>query len=113
AVLVVKRLLSGRHVDDRQATMPEAHARLDVQTALVRPAVMLGLVDARQQFATHVAPAVKVEHSNDAAHDSLFLRASFERLVAALQPPRPNARADAFEASRRRRGRSPRPCARG
>src|SRR5436190_5895289 len=69
-VLVVKRLLSGGHVDDGQAAMPEAHAGLDMQTALVGPAVMLGLVDTRQQFSAHVPPAVQVEYSNDPAHDS-------------------------------------------
>ena len=47
AVLVEQRLLAGGHVDDRQPPMAEADARRDVQTALVRAAVVLALVHAR------------------------------------------------------------------
>ena len=41
AVLVEQRLLAGRDVDDRQAAVAEADARLEVQAALVRAAVQL------------------------------------------------------------------------
>ncbi len=40
-VFVVKRLLAGRQIDDRQPPVPQAHAGLDVQPAFIRPAVEL------------------------------------------------------------------------
>ena len=71
AVLVIERLLAGRHVDDGQAPVPEAQARLDMEPAFIGAAVMLHLVDARQQVAADVAPSVQIEHSDDSAHDFL------------------------------------------
>src|SRR5207302_1827050 len=39
AVLVEKRLLPGREIDDREPPVPEAQPRLEMQAALVGPAV--------------------------------------------------------------------------
>src|SRR5437660_12449761 len=44
AVLIPQRLLSGRKIDNRQPSMSEADASLDVQAAFVRPAMVLRLV---------------------------------------------------------------------
>ena len=68
-VFVVQRLLAGRQVDDRQAAMSEANARLDVHAALHRTAVVLRLVHPRQHGAIDVTPPAGVENSCYAAHD--------------------------------------------
>src|SRR5512135_1428406 len=51
AVLVEQRLLASGKIDDRQPPMAEAEPGLDVQPALVRSAVMLGFVHARDEIA--------------------------------------------------------------
>ena len=51
AVFVEQRLLAGGDVDDRQAPVAEAEARLDVQAAFVRAAVELRVVHALQHDA--------------------------------------------------------------
>ena len=48
--------------------MAEAEPRLQVQTALVRAAVMLALVHARQQPAVDLARPYPVEDADDSAH---------------------------------------------
>jgi len=68
AVLVVERLLAGGEVDDREAPVAEADARLDVQPAAVGTAVVLRLVHAVEERAVDLAPAGGVEDADDAAH---------------------------------------------
>src|SRR5262249_3783803 len=71
AVFVEHRLLAGRKIDDREPTMTEPEARLDVQPALVGAAVMLRLVHARQQIPAHFPPLTRIEDADDAAHGPL------------------------------------------
>ncbi len=68
AVFVEQRLLAGGNVDDRQAPVTQADAGLDMQAALVRPAVQLRIVHALQHRAADVAAAAGVENSGDSAH---------------------------------------------
>jgi len=67
-VVIEDRLLAGGDVDDGQAPVAEAHAGLDVQVALVRPAVMLGLVHPVQALALGETLTAGVEQAGDAAH---------------------------------------------
>ena len=67
-VFVVERLLAGGQVDDRQAPVPQADARLDMQAALVRAAMELGFVHPVQHGTIDVAPAAGIENAGDAAH---------------------------------------------
>src|SRR5205807_450080 len=68
AVLVEKRLLPGRKVDDRQAPVPEAQSRLEMQAAFVGPAVKLRLAHARDEIARDRSRSAQVHHADDAAH---------------------------------------------
>jgi hypothetical protein len=82
AVLVEQRLLSGGEVDDRQAAVTESDARFEMQPALVRTPMELGLVHAMQEVARDVAIAEGVEDAGYAAHGfSLVCCGSWLRLV--------------------------------
>ena len=67
-VFVEQRLLSRGHIDDGQATVSQAHARLEVQAAFVGTAVKLRLVHAVQHRMRDLAVAAGVENACDAAH---------------------------------------------
>ncbi len=56
AASAVQRLLASGNVDDAQAPMPEAEARLDVQIAFVRTAVVLTVVHAQEHMRRNLAP---------------------------------------------------------
>ena len=68
AVFVEQWLLTCRDVNDRQAAMPQADSRLDVQATLVRPAVPLRVVHALQNGTVDLAAAAGVKDSSDSAH---------------------------------------------
>jgi len=68
AVLVEKRLLAGGDVDDRQAAVAKAQARLDVQAAFVGAAVVLRIVHSRQRRAVDRTGTAGIEEAGDAAH---------------------------------------------
>ncbi len=69
AVLVEQRLLPGGEVDDREPAMAEPQAGLGVQPDLVRPAMVLGLVHARNEVARDRPRARDVHDADNAAHD--------------------------------------------
>ena len=68
AVFVVERLLSGRHVDDRQPAMAQTDARLDVIATLVRAAMMLRFVHSREGFARDYPALAGIEDACYSAH---------------------------------------------
>ena len=69
AVFVEQRLLAGRDVNDRQAPMAQAHARLNVQLALVWTTVSLRVIHALEHGATDGTVAAGVKNASDATHD--------------------------------------------
>jgi len=68
AVRVEQRLLAGGQVDDRQAAVAEADAGFQVDVALDRTAVELGLIHAFEGGALEIAPAARVKNANYSAH---------------------------------------------
>ena len=68
AVLVEQRLLAGGDVDDRKPAVAEPDARLEVQPAAVRAAMVLRLVHAVEQVARDLAAAARVEDACESAH---------------------------------------------
>src|SRR5262245_27063103 len=83
AVLVVERLLARREVDDREPAMPEADARLEVGAPLVRPAVMLALVHARDEIAGNLPPSAQIDDADDSTHGSAPHREALSGTLAA------------------------------
>ena len=68
AVLVEHRLLAAGDVDDRQTPVAQRQPRLEVVAALIRAAMVLGVVHAPHQRLVKVARTARVEHSGNAAH---------------------------------------------
>ena len=68
AVFVEQRLLARGHVDDGQPPVAEAQPGLDVQAALVGPAVGLRRIHAAKDDVVDGALATGVEEAGDAAH---------------------------------------------
>ena len=68
AVGTVQRLLAGGDVDDGQPPVAEAQARLDVQAAFIRAAMVLRVVHAPEHDGVGLALAARVEEAGDATH---------------------------------------------
>ena len=68
AVFVEDWLLPGGDGDDRQPAVPEAEARLDEVAALVRAAMMLRLVHAREHVTRDFPALASSKMPRDAAH---------------------------------------------
>jgi hypothetical protein len=67
AIFVVERLLARSQVDDRKPPVAEADARLDVERASIRAAVVLRLVHAREESAWDLPSSPQVHDSRDSA----------------------------------------------
>src|SRR3569623_1089646 len=68
AVFIEERLLPAGKIDDGEAAMTEAHARLDMNAAFFRAAVKLALVHAFEQGTVHRTAAARIKNTDYAAH---------------------------------------------
>src|SRR5262249_10273207 len=69
AVLVEERLLAGRDVDDREASMAERDARLEVLAVRVGSAMGLRVVHAPEDRPAQVTRAFRIDDSGYSTHD--------------------------------------------
>ena len=71
AVFVEQRLLAARHVDDRQPSMSETDAGLQVNTALIGATMKLNRVHASEQRFVYRTPGFHVKDAGYSAHSEL------------------------------------------
>ncbi len=67
-VFIGKRLMSGLHIDDAQATHGEAHVTLDKKTIVVGSTVCDLRVHLGEDAAIGALPRIGIEHSANTAH---------------------------------------------
>src|SRR3569623_3631856 len=68
AVFIEERLLAAGKIDDGEAAVTEAHARLAMNAAYIRAAEKLALVHAFEQGTVHRTAAARIKNTDYAAH---------------------------------------------